>query len=198
MLSCHLFLILMKKRRLPCPYLVEKRKFCQNYTILWDKNVNKMHFFPIYHEKISAPMPIFCQKKTSILYKHNAFMPIFCQQNVHSFKNTLLSCHIFQIFHLTPPHVILIFGQKNVNSVKTTLYYGPKKSIRCPFFPIFHEQITALMPLFCYQNVHFLKTLCFHANILSKNVNPLKNTMLSCHFFQIVNEKTPAVMPIYG
>ena len=33
-------------------------------------------------------------------------------------------------------------GQKNVNSVKTTLYYGPKKSTGCPFFPISHEKIT--------------------------------------------------------
>ena len=27
-----------------------------------------------------------------------------------------------------------IFGPENVNSVKTTLYYGPKMSIECPFF----------------------------------------------------------------
>ena len=26
-----------------------------------------------------------------------------------------------------------IFGQKNVNSVKNTLYFGPKKSIGCIF-----------------------------------------------------------------
>ena len=59
-----------------------------------------------------------------------------------------------------------IFGQKNVNSIKTTLYYGPKKSIGCPFFPIFYEKIIFLMPIF-YQ----------------KNVHSLKNTMLSCPHF---------------
>ena len=42
-----------------------------------------------------------------------------------------------------------MIGKKNVNSVKTTLYYGPKKSIGCPFFPISHEKITALMSIFC-------------------------------------------------
>ena len=92
-----------------------------------------------------------------------------------------------------------IFGQKNVNSVKTTLYYGPKKSTGCPFFPILHEKINALMPIFCQKNVHSLKN---HAALIpifcQKNFNPLKNTVLSCIFFQIFHEKPPAVMPIFG
>ena len=36
-----------------------------------------------------------------------------------------------------------MIGQKNVNSVKTTLYYGAKKSTGCPFFPISHEKSVA-------------------------------------------------------
>ena len=80
-----------------------------------------------------------------------------------------------------------MIGQQNVNSVKTTLYFGPKKSIDCPFFPISHEKITALMPIFC-KNVNslkqtalitsiLLKTLCSH-DIFFKNFH--KNPILSC------------------
>ena len=60
----------------------------------------------------------------------------------------------FQIFHKKPHPTMPIFGQKNVNFVKTTLYYGPKKSKGCPFFPIFHDKISTLMPIFCQKNVH--------------------------------------------
>ena len=125
-------------------------------------------------------------------------MPIFCQNNVHSLTNTVLSCIFFQIFHEKPPAVMHIFGQNNVNSVKTTLYYGPKKSIGCPFFSNFSrknhcshilskkspfsKKHTALMPIFCQKNVHSLKnnapmsffsnfswkTPCCHAHIWSK------------------------------
>ena len=45
----------------------KKRQFCENYTTLWAKNVNRVPFFsPIFHEKITAVMPIF-GKKMSIL-----------------------------------------------------------------------------------------------------------------------------------
>ena len=36
-----------------CPYLVKKRIFCQNYTILWAIKVNKMPFFPRFFTKKS-------------------------------------------------------------------------------------------------------------------------------------------------
>ena len=124
-------------------------------------------------------------------------MPIFCQKNVHPLKNTVLSCHFFQIFHEKSHAVMPIFGQINVNSVKNTLYYLSKKSIWCPFLPIFlekknctHAHIlskkrpfskkqTGLMPIFC-----------------QKNVLSLKNTKLLCNCFQIFHEKPPADMPI--
>jgi len=48
-----------------------------------------------------------------------------------------------------------IFGQKNVNSVKTTLYYKPKNSIRPPFVRIYLKN-TVLMPIF-YQKTSILK-----------------------------------------
>ena len=56
----------------------KKRQFSQHYTILWAKKVNRMPpLFPIFDEKITALMPILCQK------------------NVHSLNNTLLSCSVF-------------------------------------------------------------------------------------------------------
>ena len=75
-----------------------------------------------------------------------------------------------------------IFGQKHVNSVKTKLYYGSKKSIGCPLFTIFHEKITTLMPFLSkkrtFSKEHTLLTRIFG----QKNVNFFKNTVLSCQF----------------
>ena len=42
-----------------------KRQFCQNYTLLWAKKVNRMDFFPIFHEKSLLLPPSF--SKTSFL-----------------------------------------------------------------------------------------------------------------------------------
>ena len=61
------------KNTLSCSYLTKNCQFCQNYTILLAKKVNRMPFFPIFHVKITALMPMLCQK------------------DVHSLKNTLLS-----------------------------------------------------------------------------------------------------------
>ena len=52
-------------------------------------------------------MPIICQK-LSILLKHNALMTFFK-------------------FFMKNPVVMHMIGQKNINSVNNTLYYGPKK-----------------------------------------------------------------------
>ena len=70
---------------------------------------------------------------------------------------------------------------KNVNFVKTILYYGPKSQKDAFFFlPIFQGKIAALMPIFC-----------------QKIVQSLKNTVLSCHLLQIFI-KNPRVMPIFS
>ena len=49
-------------------------------------------------------------------------------------QKILFPCSFFQIFHQKTPAVMSIFGQKNAISVKTTIFYGPKKSIKCLFF----------------------------------------------------------------
>ena len=55
------------------------------------------------------------------------------------------------------------------------------------------------MPIFCQKNVHSQKK---HTALMpifcQKNVHSLKNTVLSCIFFQIFHEKPPAVMHIFG
>ena len=43
-----------------------------------------------------------------------------------------------------------------------------------------------------------MKTSCSHVHILSKNINSLKNTVLSYHFFQFCHEKPPPVIPIFS
>ena len=89
---------IMKNPLLSCLYLITKRQFCQNNTILWAKEVSRM--------------PIFCDfsRKNYRSYAHILW------KNVHSLKNTLLSslyfvkktsilskntvllCHFFKIF----------------------------------------------------------------------------------------------------
>ena len=75
--SCHFFNFFFKKPTAVMPIFGKKRQFCQNYTILWAKKVNRMPFFLIFREKTKT------------------LMPIFCQPNVHSIKNTLFSCPYF-------------------------------------------------------------------------------------------------------
>ena len=91
-----------------------------------------------------------------------------------------------------------VFGQKNVNSAKTTLYYGPTKSIGCPFFPIFHEKIPALMTIFCQKNVHSLKNKLLSCLYFVKKSILSKTLRSHVIFFSNFSWKTPAVMPIFG
>ena len=69
--------VFMINMPLSCPCSVKKHQFCQKYTILLAPRVNRMPFFLIFLEKITA------------------LMPIFCQRNVHSLKITLPSCPNF-------------------------------------------------------------------------------------------------------
>ena len=68
---------IMKNPLLSCPYLIKKRQFCQNNTILWAKEVSRMPFFCDFSRKNY-------RSYAHILWK-----------NVHSLKNTLLSSLYF-------------------------------------------------------------------------------------------------------
>ena len=111
---------------------------CCNADI-WSKNVNSI-------KTILLAIKV---NRISFLYdfspKIPALMPIFCQKNVHSIKNTLISCpYIFQnssILSKTMCFLVIFFKflwktfllsgpylvQKNINSVEHTLYYWPKE-----------------------------------------------------------------------
>ena len=96
-------------------------------------------FFPIFHEKVAALIPIFYQKYVYSLKIKNKLLSSPCFVKKTSIHSKTLCSHVicFQVFYEKPPAAKLIFGQKNVNSVKITLYFGSKKSIGCPYFLIF-------------------------------------------------------------
>ena len=98
----------------PCchAHIWSKSQFCQNYTILWPKKVNRMPFFSDFSRKNHLSHAHIWSKKRPFSKKHNALMPTFCPKNVYSLNNTVLSCHFFIIFHEKPPSVMPIFGKK--------------------------------------------------------------------------------------
>ena len=121
-------------------------------------------------------------------------MPIFGQKNVHSLKNTVLSCHFFQISIRNPCCHAHIWSEKCKFCHNYIILYA-KKVNRMPFFPI------------------FAKNHCCHPHILTKNVHSRKKTALMPIFSQKTSnfqkqgglillkknhEKPNAVMPIFG
>ena len=89
-----------------------------------------MPFFLIFHGKMAAFMPI----KNFTSLKHTLFpCPLFVKKRQFSQKHGSLMSFFSNISWKTPA-VMPMLGQQNVNSVNTTKYYGPKKSIGRPFF----------------------------------------------------------------
>ena len=123
----------MKNPILPCPYLVKKRKFCQNYTILWAQKVNRMPFIPIFTNKYQPSCPhflqnnVYYQKKKSYSHAH-----ILSKKRPFSQKQYVLMSP-FQFFYEKPllscPHLV------KKTSILSKLHYimGQIKSIVCPF-----------------------------------------------------------------
>ena len=93
-----------------------------------------MPFLPISHEKKCSHAHILSEK-CPFSKNHAARMPTFCQKIIHSLKNTLLHSILFN-FNEKTTDVMPIVVPKNLISVKTTLLYGQKKSIGCPFFKL--------------------------------------------------------------
>ena len=163
----------------------------------WSKNVNSVKttvyyrpkksgclvFSSIFHEKITALMPIFCHKTFLSPKKLTTVLPYFVKKLSIFSKTQCSNVIFFQIFMKNPLLSCPYLVQKKVTSVKTTLQYRPKKSKGCPFFSprFFTKKISALMPIFCQKNVH-----------------SLKNSGALMSFFQIFYQKPPALMPIFG
>ena len=110
-------------------------------------------------------------------------------------SKTQCSHVIFFNFLWKIPYCHAHIWSKNVNSVKTTLYYGPTKSIGCPFFPIFHEKIPALMTIFCQKNVHSLKNKLLSCLYFVKKSILSKTLRSHVIFFQIFHEKPLLLCP---
>ena len=86
----------------------KKRQFCHNYTA--KKSIGE-RFFPIFHGKINALVPLFCWKNVHFLTTTLLSCPYFVK-NVHAPKNKMISCHFFQNCHEKPPTVKPIFIKK--------------------------------------------------------------------------------------
>ena len=106
-------------------------------------------------------------KNTYILKKTHCSHAHISQKNVHSLKNTVLSCIFFSIFSWKTSAVVHMIGQKTSILSKLHSILG-QKSHRMPFFPISHEKISALMSIFCQKNVHSQKRNSSHLHVLSK------------------------------
>ena len=63
-------------------------------------------------------------------------MPIFVKKRPFPQTHSSLMS-FFLICHAKPPAILPIYMVKKSKSVKTTLYYGPKKSIEFLLFPFF-------------------------------------------------------------
>ena len=134
------FQLLYEKPRAVIPYLIKKSQFCQNYIILWIKKVKRMPFFYKFSAKKSPLSCPYFVKKTSILKKTHCSQVHILSKYVQFLKNTALMS-FFQNFHEKLSAVKPIFGQKNVNSVKTTNILWAQKDNKMSFFPDLKKKI---------------------------------------------------------
>ena len=158
-----------------------------------------MPFFYRFSRKIGCSHTHILSKIRLFSKKHTALKSMFCQKNVHSLKNTVLSCHFFSSFSWkTPRCQDHIWSKKRYFCENYTIIWAQKVN-RMPFFPIFHWKVTSLMPILCKKNVHYLKTHCFHAHIFcQKNVHSLKKHCSHIIFSNFSWKTRRPVKPIFG
>ena len=121
------------------PQFVKKTSILSRlHYILWAQKVNSMPVFPISRKKMLS-CPCFIEKRP---FSKNKLLSCACfVMQTSILSKTLCSDVIF--FHILHEKLLLscpYLVQKNVNSAKTRLYFGPKKSKGCLFFSIFHEK----------------------------------------------------------
>ena len=85
-----------------------------------------MPFFSDFERKNHFSHAHILSKKRQISKKHVVLMPMFCQTKRPFSQKHAAPMSFISNFHGKSLPVMPIFGQKNVNSVKTTLYYRPK------------------------------------------------------------------------
>ena len=145
------------------PFLVKKRQFCQNYSTFWVHKVNKIPLFSDVFQK-NQRSHAHILSKNYLFSKNTLFLcPYFVKKTSILTKNIVLTL-FFQIFAWKTSCFHTHIKSKNFNSVKTKLYYGPKKSIGCSLFLILRENYCSNA---LFWNVHSLKIICSNAHILS-------------------------------
>ena len=120
------FKIFMKKPRLSFTRSVKKRQFCQNYTLLWAKKVNRMPLFSDFSRKNHCSHAHILSKNVHSLKSKQLSCPYFVNISPFSqnFKTMVLSCHFCQNFsfhrksHILSCHIC----SKYVNSLETKLF----------------------------------------------------------------------------
>ena len=115
----------------------KKHQFCQTTLFYGPKKKSIGYIFSDYSRK-KQPLscPYFVGKRP-FRKTHTFLKPICCHKKIPFSQKQCALMSFLQIFIERPPAVKSIFGPKNANFVKTTLYYGPKKSIGCLFFSDF-------------------------------------------------------------
>ena len=150
--------------------------------------------FPDFYKKKSLLSCSFFVNKRQFS-KKNCSDTYILSKNVYSLENLVLSCHFSQIFSWKTP-CSFPYLLKNINSVKTTQYYGPKKSIGYHFFWFFKKKSqlqSHICPKKCplsYRHTAHEHTFC------QKNCQSIKATVLLYHFVQIFHENPLLLCPI--
>ena len=129
------------------PILSQNTSILSKLHYIMDQKSIGYPFFPIFHEKITAPMPVFCQKNVQSL-THCSHAHILSKKLALSQKH-LVSCHFFKFFMKNPLLSCLYLVKKCPFCQKYTILWT-KKINRMPFF---------------FSNFS-AKNHCFHANIL--------------------------------
>ena len=118
--------------------------FVKTMLYYWPKKSIRCPFFPIFNDKITTLMPIFCQKNIKSLKNMLFSCPCFINQTSILSKRRCFLVIFFKFFIKNPflsgPYLV----KKNVNSVKTTLYYRPKRSIEHLIWSEFSRKITLI------------------------------------------------------
>ena len=136
-------------------------------------------------------MPIYCQKSVHSLRNQQLSCRCFVKKTSIS-KNTMFSCPFFSVFYEKNPFAFMQkIGQKNVNSVKITVYYGLKVN-RMPLFSEFFQKNYG-------SHAHILlKIKQLSCPYFVKKPSILSKTWCSHVIFAKLFIKTPTVMPIFG
>ena len=132
------------------PIFGQKTSFLSKLHYFMVIKVNRMPFlFRFFTKKSLLSCPYFYQKYVYSLKTQRSHTHI-SQKNVHSLKNTVLSCAFFSNFSWKTPVVVHTIGQKRQFCQNNTLFWA-KKVNRMPFFSYFSQKkkITALMSIIC-------------------------------------------------